>query len=245
MHVEKIKFVNYGPIKNLNIDCKIGKNGKPVPLILVGPNGAGKSYVIAQIVNAILIAQSQLYRNSELEKGKVYKARGGSQILYNSPFSISEVNFTNNWFITEMNLRDIKSNLPKDVLGKYEYNFWNNVPDNEKSHFEHNFGTRVNELREEFETNSFLVFPPDRFEAPIWLNEENLNFKITPHFGPLISDQYNRSILSHSPMKNLQNWLFDLIFEKYTRETNVIPPFLFSNQGKHSRRRNNNYLVDQ
>jgi len=63
-----------------------------------------------------------------------------------------------------------------------------------------------------------LYFPPNRFEEPGWLNYDNLLNKVDYRFLKRLSNISNRLIINHSPLKDNQNWLLDLLFDKYALE---------------------------
>jgi len=219
MYLENIKIENNGPIENVSIDCEFFDNGGPKPLVFVGPNGSGKSIAIANIVNAMAIAQSLLFEDSDVEKGKVYKLRAPTYIRHGAEFSTSSLGFSDGFELSEIQLakpkKEFKETLP-------EYQKWDSIKDDEISHFHMNFNTKLPELKRSLNHTTNLYFPPNRFEEPAWLNYNNLNNKV--NYGSLekFTTFSNRPIVNYSPMHDLQSWLLDLIYDSYAIERRLI-----------------------
>ena len=74
MYLKKLTLENVGPIAQLNIEPSF-ENDCPKPLVFVGANGSGKSIALSFITNFLLHLQQQLFENTEVEKGKVFKLR--------------------------------------------------------------------------------------------------------------------------------------------------------------------------
>ena len=65
MYLEFIELRNTGPIEHIEYTLPFNENGNPKPVVFVGENGAGKSIVLAHIANALLIAKSSVFSDSE------------------------------------------------------------------------------------------------------------------------------------------------------------------------------------
>ena len=63
-----------------------------------------------------------------------------------------------------------------------------------------------------------LFFPSNRFEDPAWLNINNLLNK--PTYLNIQKSEHvsNRSIINYSPLRENQNWLLDLIYDRFALE---------------------------
>ncbi|MDA3832128.1 MAG: AAA family ATPase, partial [Spirochaetales bacterium] len=89
---------------------------------------------------------------------------------------------------------------------------------NETSHFTSNFGQRVNEVRDSLNRATHIFFPPNRFEEPAWLNELNLRNKTSYASLKSYSNLSNRPVVNYAPMRDLQSWLLDLVYDSYAIE---------------------------
>ena len=72
-----------------------------------------------------------------------------------------------------------------------------------------------------FSTRCLLYFPPNRFEEPAWLNEDNL--KAQAHYvdqSRRIRETSRRAI-AYSPLLDNQNWLFGLLFDRANFDAQV------------------------
>ena len=65
-------------------------------------------------------------------------------------------------------------------------------------------------------------FPPNRFEEPAWLNEENLNSHAELIVPIRLQGSTTRRIINYSSLKETQNWLFGLLFDRAVFETRTI-----------------------
>ena len=178
MYTRRIQIHNYGPIDQLDINLPFdGEN--PKPLLLVGENGSGKSILLSHIVNGIIGAKGIAYPETpEVELGKVYKIRSGSYIKSRSEYYFVRVDFEEDMFVTEMRLlkpREEYENAPERLSELGAEDLWAkmkpNADDNYMSSFSRN-SERI--IRNLFSKNCVLYFPPNRFEEPAWLNEQNL-----------------------------------------------------------------------
>ena len=53
MYVEKLHYINVGPIKKLDINFMQNGETIPKPIVIVGKNGSGKSILLSHIVDAL------------------------------------------------------------------------------------------------------------------------------------------------------------------------------------------------
>lgn len=218
MYLKEIIIENCGPIGFIKTDLPFHENGNPKPIILIGQNGAGKSIFISHIVNALLSIKQVVYDDSEIEEGKVFKYRSPSYIKAGCTYTYSKVKFEQDLFQSEWQLDRKKS----DFENHYQYTpaiqEWSQIDANANSHLNSNFNNQEAALKELFDKNCILYFPPNRFEEPGWLNYDNLVNKVDYRFHKRLSNLSNRLIINNAPLKDNQNWLLDLLFDKFTLE---------------------------
>ena len=65
-----------------------------------------------------------------------------------------------------------------------------------------------------FSRNCILYFPPNRFEEPAWLNEENLKAKAEYMNLKHLQGYTDRKIINYSPLLYNQNWLFEVLYDE-------------------------------
>lgn len=222
MYLQNVKLVNAGPIENLEVNCKFSEEGDPLPLLIVGKNGTGKSIFLAHVVSAMMGAQGAVFEDSDVETGKVYKLRSPAYIRHGAQFSIGEVNFSDEFQFSELQLNTRKSDFNGEPP---EYEYWNQVPVGETSHYFSNIGEKKDALKTELNRSSNLYFPPNRFEEPAWLNEFNLKNKADYFATKNFSNFSDRPVVHYSPLKDIQNWLLDVIYDSYALErVRIIVP---------------------
>ena len=228
MYAKRIQLTNYGPIDRLDITCPFDDD-KPKPIVLVGENGSGKSILLSHIVNGLLVAQQVVYPETpEVAAGKVYKFRSPFYIKSGREYSFARVDFEDNFHIGELQLLRRKQDYqetPAGISGTDAQDLWDKAnPAESHAPFSPNFDQkRIEEL---FGQNCILYFPPNRFEDPAWLNEENLKAEAQYMDLKHLQGYTDRKIINYSPLHDNENWLFDVVydfsvFERRTSHVNV------------------------
>jgi predicted ATP-binding protein involved in virulence len=215
MYLQQLILNNTGPIEHADIECRFNEDGSPKPIVFVGQNGSGKSVAIAHVVSALIAAHGTVFEDSDVEKGKVYKLRSPSYIRHGAAYSTGEVHFSNNFSVHEAQFSKPKS---QHVEPFPTYSKWNEVQPSENSHHTSNFSNRVNEVKDILNGATHIFFPPNRFEEPAWLNELNLRNKATYASLRNYSSHSNRPVVNYAPMRDLQNWLLDLVYDSFALE---------------------------
>ena len=214
MYSKRIQLINYGPITQLDIVCPF-HDDQPKPLIFVGENGSGKSLLLSHIVNGLLIAQNLAYPETpEIATGRVYKLRSPSYIRSGCEFSFARVEFESNVVIEELQLakrRKDYNHAPLDMSKTPAKQLWDGMPPLENSAFKpHIDKRRADDL---FERNCVVYLPPNRFEDPAWLNEDNLTAKARHMNLKHLRGHSDRTVINYSPLRDNENWLFDVAYD--------------------------------
>ena len=180
MYAKRIQITNYGPIDQLDITFPF-EDDIPKPIVLVGENGSGKSILLSHIVNGLISAKDIAYPETpEVEIGKVYKMRSSLYIKSERGCYFAKVDFENELIMEEMVLAHTKqgSDVPVELSGTDAESAWNKIDPKENNHFFLNFSIQnPDQIKDILSQNCILYFPPNRFEDPAWLNEENLKAK--------------------------------------------------------------------
>ena len=222
MYTKRIQIINYGPIGELDIEFPFDGD-KPKPVVLVGANGSGKSILLSHIVNGLVSAQCVAYPGTpEVETGKVFKMRSGSYIKSGSQSSFSRVDFEDGLFVSEIVLSRRKreyETIPTELGGEDAKVEWGQMQGEQHDHLGSSISQMdQNQLWEIFSKNCVLYFPPNRFEEPAWLNEENLNSHAEYMDLTHTQGYTNRKIINYSSLRENQNWLFDLAYDQFVLE---------------------------
>lgn len=216
MYAKRIQLINCGPIGRLDITLPF-HGDSPKPLLLVGANGSGKSILLSHIVNGLLIGQGIAYPETpEVEDGKVYKIRSPSYIRTREDFYFARVDFEGKLSVGELVLQREKQDYPDVPSGISETNaqaMWDKTNPKENQHYFSFSPSRVKDIEDVFSKNCVLYFPPNRYEEPAWLNQENLNAKAQYMDLKHIHGYTNRKIINYSPLSDIQNWLFEVIYD--------------------------------
>ena len=228
MYAKTIQLINCGPIDRLDISFPFNGDA-PRPVLLVGANGSGKSILLSHIVNGLLSGQAIAYPETpEVEVGKVYKVRSPSYIKTGETYCYARVDFEDKLSLGEIVLQSRKqdySDAPPGISDTNVQGLWDRMKPEESDHYFSFSSSRSKDIETAFSNNCVLYFPPNRFEEPAWLNQENLNAKA--HYMDLKHFQgyTNRKVIRYSPLSDIQNWLFEVIYDRSAFEirTQNIP----------------------
>lgn len=224
MYFRKIEIENVGPIEKILIEFP--KDGeRPKPVIIVGENGSGKSILLSYLVNSLLIGKQEVFDDSEVEKGKVYKYRSPNYIKSGKDYSYSSVEFDFAVQIQECQLNRAKSDFENTVGNTPPIAIFNQIQPADTSVFLSTFNNNLESTSSFFKKQCCLYFPVNRFEEPAWLNIDNLKLKANYTDLKRVSGYSNRNIICTSPLKNNKDWLLDLIFDRqaFEMQTTHIP----------------------
>lgn len=217
MYFKDIEIENTGPIDHVKIEFYDGI-GNPKPMIIVGENGSGKSILLSNIVNCMLAAKQQVFEDTEVEKGKVYKYRSPSYVKSGNYYSFCHINFTGQINLIEWQLLHTRKQFEESFNFSPARKDWVNIPENESSRFWTTFGQYKDETDKFVKEQCNLYFPVNRFEDPGWLNINNLISRAKYTELKRISGYSNRNIICTSPLKENRDWLLDLLFDRQAFE---------------------------
>jgi hypothetical protein len=208
MYFKHITLENIGPIESLDFEFPINEDGTPKPVFFVGENGSGKSIVLSHLVNFLVSAKQQAFDNSETDSGKVYKVRSPRYITIGKEYSYSKVTINSDEYQLEWSLNKTASeyNPPPS------HSDWSLIRPNESNHF--HTSVDADKSKKLFSDGVVLYLPPNRFEEPAWLNTHNLNAKASYTELRNIEGHSDRKIIDYSPLKENQNWLLDVLFDR-------------------------------
>ena len=222
MYTKRIQLINYGPIEKLDFEFPFHE-ATPKPVVLVGENGSGKSILLSHIVNGLLSAKGIVYPETpEVEPGKVYKLRSTSYIRSGGPYYFGRVDFEDGLYVTEMRLRKTKRDSEPTTIGPLEADVLdalNKMNPTENDYFDSSFSlNNKRRIEENFSKNCVLYFPPNRFEEPAWLNEENLKAQAQYLDLKHLLGHTDRRVINHSPLHDNQKWLFEVLYDQFVLE---------------------------
>ena len=231
MYAKRIHLVNYGPIDHLDITFPF-EGDTPKPVLLVGVNGSGKSILLSHIVNGLLSAKAVAYPESpEVEVGKVYKLRSSFYIKSGTEYYFGRVDFEDGLFLTEIRSQNRKQEydtLPAGLSAPEIHDAWNKIKPEENDHFDSSSLSNKDSVENIFFQRCVLYFPPNRFEEPAWLNEDNLKAQAQYMNLKHVQGQTERKVINHSPLHENQNWLFDLLYDRAVFEIQTVPGPIFA-----------------
>ena len=224
MYTKRVQILNYGPISHLDIEFPFADEN-PKPVVLVGENGSGKSIVLSHIVNGLVSAKDLAYPETpEVDVGKVFKIRHPNYIHVGSEWYFGSVDFEDGLFTRELTSRRLKrdySQMPDDMADQIAQRQWNAMQPTENSRLESSFhANNTPSVIDMLSRNCVLYFPHNRFEEPAWLNEEKLRVHAAEHLNlPHMLHYTSRKIINYSSLRDNQNWVYSVLFDRAVHET--------------------------
>ncbi len=217
MYFKSVEIKNIGAIGHIKIEFP--KDGeRPKPVIIVGENGTGKSILLAHLVNSLIAGKEDIFDDTEVEQGRVYKQRSSSYIKSGEQYSYSSVKFDFEVEVQECQLQRLKDSSTSEFDYEPVQKIWDKIQPNDSSVFLSTFDKHKTVVSDFYKKQCCLYFPVNRFEEPAWLNIDNLKSKANYSELKRISRYSNRNIICTSPLKNNKDWLLDLIFDRQTFE---------------------------
>ena len=167
IYLRSIELKNTGPIDEIKFELPFDGE-RPLPLVIVGPNGSGKSTVFSFIVNALVTFKQHVFKNVEVEEGKVYRLRSGLSIRGGQNYYHSIVKFDQNASLEEWQLNRTRNKFEAELSDKPAEPSWREIPEHETSHFSPKLGNleAQHEMHATLRANCTLFFGADRFEPP-------------------------------------------------------------------------------
>ena len=238
MYTKRIQLTNYGPIEKLDFEFPFHE-ATPKPVVLVGENGSGKSILLSHIVNGLLSAKDIVYPETpEVTPGKVYKLRSSSYIKPGSEYYFGRVDFEESFYISEIRTRRNKQaypDIPLGISGSAAQAMWVEMDPKKNDYYKSNFSPQsdsVNKVKDILSKNCALYFPFNRFEEPAWLNQENLTSQARYMNVKHIVGHTSRKVIASSPLRENQDWLFDVYFDSVAFELVKVPIDLVDEKGR-------------
>lgn len=228
MYAKRIQLSNYGPIEQLDISIPFSDEA-PQPVLLVGENGAGKTILLSHIVNGLITAKAITYPDTpEVTEGKVYKVRSSTYITLSKQHYFGRVEFEDEHFISELHLRNRRDgyeNIPAEIGDGPAKTLWDKAKPHENSVQDSSFSSheaRRENVKDLMRQRCVLYFPSDRFEEPAWLNELHLTDQPHRTHSPPYEGHTARRVIATSPLRNNQDWIYDVITDRSVFELQTI-----------------------
>ena len=214
MYINKAIYENVGPLNTVCFDFPFNDNGTPKPTIIVGENGSGKSTVLSNIVDALYEMAGKQFSNAQQRDdegtgSQYYKIISGTEIHSGKPYMVSFLLFKG---INEYQYSFMSGEVNTDAFAerfgiKKGIIHW----DGEK-HTKQISISREN-ARDEWASNVFCYFGPDRYERPSWMGGKY--YKIEEFSHPSVKPRWNGKLDNPISAKNVTastlQWLLDII----------------------------------
>ena len=228
MYAKRMRLSNYGPIEDLDISLPF-VDDIPQPVVLVGGNGAGKTILLSHVVNGLLSAKALTYPETpEVTEGKVFKVRSPAYIRAGHEHYFGSVEFEGEHFVSELQLRQRRSNytdVPSEIDDPSATTLWEKTRPHETTKQDSSFHSseeRRENIKDLMRERCVLYFPSDRFEEPAWLNSGHLIESPKHTHVPPFEGQTARRVISMSPLRDNQDWLFDVVYDRAVFEIQTM-----------------------
>lgn len=212
MYLKRIYLENVGPIEKIEIELPFygegEKSNQPKPLILVGKNGSGKSSILSFAVNTFFEMKRAAYdKQDEIDGDSTFRIRKPDQIKRGKNHYYSKIDIEG-----ENSVVEFRTILPEDKLDPA-------VKAKKKEAGDDGFNHSFIGKKDIYKNKIFLYFPPNRFEEPVWFNKGALNSEAKFEQPEFMSNKTKRKIIQQSPLKEVKNWLLDLLLDEFNYES--------------------------
>jgi predicted ATP-binding protein involved in virulence len=213
LYLKRVSIQNMGPIDNLELELPF-KNDLPMPVCFVGANGSGKSTVLSTIVNGMVISKGVAFDDAEIEKGKFFRLGNQQFIKYGEHYYHTLVEFSDGILLEGWMLDRPREKFESELEFFPEITSWSQIPKSEDHYFTIPSEVNLAKIRNAFAGNCVLYFPPNRFEEPSWLNEDNLLGNVKFEQRRNIRNLSERLIFSQSRVAATCDWLLNVVLDK-------------------------------
>jgi hypothetical protein len=214
MNLKSFYIENNGPLRMLNVDIQVRKDGTPMPLILVGGNGSGKTNFLSLVADALFEAAAVHYMDVVNGTGTAHRAwfrlLGASTISAGCAGSCAILQFQHDGathFYKEkagiFPAADVSQRAPDSFKLVVNWADEGSVKE---------FPLSDEQSRKIFETGVYLYFPSSRAEIPHWLNRESLpadQFDTAPRF----SKRLRKPIYVERGLDQLKQWMLSVLVD--------------------------------
>lgn len=218
VYINRLRYDNVGPMKEIDLSPSFQDTGSPHPMIFVGENGSGKSLLLSNIVDAFFEIARQEYTNATIPNDtggyNYFKTMAGNQISTNQPYLCSYISFKQNddnkveyvFKCGNLQFDSYKENINLEISNDLKW-----TP---KASFKNVTATK--EVSQKlFSNNVLCYFAPDRYEKPAWMGLGYNSLAVKEHLS--VKESINGHldtpiIASNITEANLQ-WLLDIIVD--------------------------------
>lgn len=221
MYIKKIKFENYGPIKNFEFEPKFDENGNPTPLVIIGKNGSGKTLLLSSLLDGLIELKRKKYNELlEVESNKYLKVGKKDYIKSGEEYSHIEIDYEDEIktakfsdFMININYEQFKQKFPNIQF--------DGINDNKfmKNGFYKNCNVSNEDFLNAFETKIISFFPHSRYDHPAWLNKDtNIGFLFAENF----IEKSSKSIIKSDVITEVETWILDCLLDREIYEKQLI-----------------------
>lgn len=218
MYVSKVKFENYGPLEEVNLEIKNVSEGNPKPIVLIGQNGTGKTLFLSNILHAIIEMKRKNYSTLlEVSENNYYRVGSLNYIRAGTLTAYNRIEFTNQASFTEVMTKDYKnfkdnSYSAKDYPGV-------NIEDKKLKETGF-FGSAIAPQDNLFDKEVYLFFPVERYYTPTWINKSNANLSYASDEHGFVGKS-SSNMVKYNVLSNIEEWLLDVIIDMEIYEKKV------------------------
>ena len=218
MYVEKLHYINVGPIKKLDISFMQNGETIPKPVVIVGKNGSGKSILLSHIIDACYeiadVAFSNAMKKTEGIRNQYFKEIAPYQISIGQNAMFAHIKFKQDSSAFEY-MYKCGNSSKEDYLKMYDNHiseFFNwGIQDNYKR-----VNTSKNDALKAFGQEVVCYFGPDRYMQPCWMGSQYFHsWKVneSAFIEKTYSDKMKNPITVENEINSTIQWLISVIFD--------------------------------
>lgn len=214
MYLKTAYLEHNGPLKSLNLSLPFKDDGRPKTVVLVGGNGSGKTSFLSSVADALIEAAAAGFDDvSPMTNGGArtwFRVVGASTITFGAEGSCTLLEFAHDgqeyYFIEKggrLPVADVVSRVPEVFRPHLTWN----TDDSFK-----NLHITKETARQIFASGAYAYFPANRYEAPHWLNKNNIlppDFDLEARF----SNELRKPIYVESGLEKFSQWALAMLID--------------------------------
>lgn len=226
MYIEKLHYINVGPIKKLDINFMQNGETIPKPIVIVGKNGSGKSILLSHIVDACYEIADAAFTNAmkktEGIRNQYFKEIAPYQISIGQNVMFAHIKFKQDSTKFEY-MYKCGNSSKEDYLKKYNNHIsevfnWG-AQDNFKS-----VTASKNDALKTFGQEVVCYFGPDRYMQPCWMGSQYFHsWKVneSAFIEKTYSDKMKNPITVENEINSTIQWLISVIIDARADVENI------------------------
>lgn len=210
MYLSNVKYKNYGPLEEVNLEIRNKSEENPNPIVLIGQNGSGKTLFLSNILHALIEMKRKKYEKIlEVSENKYYRVGSLNYVRAGAVTAYNRIEFTNQASYTEVMTRNYKKYKESYSAEEYPGVHIDDIHLKETGFYV----SAIAPQDDVFDKEVYLFFPVERYYTPTWINKSNANLSYASYEQGTVG-RSSSNMVKYNVLSNIEEWLLDVIIDK-------------------------------